>query len=122
MISSQVYPDRRLAIHRADGDLTLAGILLAMQSLQENPAFEPDFAVVWDLRDNILLISLHEIIHLPSSIVQMANKLRPRGKVAWVPATHLGETIINSLYEEHDWSQEWRAFQSLDDALKWAEG
>ena len=121
MITSQVDPERQLVIHQVEGDLTLAGILLAMQSVQEHAGFQPDFAVLWDLRGNTLHISMQEIIHLHPAIVAMANKLRPQGKVAWVPATRFGETVINTLYNEHPWSQEWRTFSSVEEALNWAE-
>jgi len=120
MISTQVNPARRLAIHTVSGKLTLDGIVRAMSALFADPEFESDFGVVWDLTGNDLNITLREIVYLDRQIVELANQNRPKGKVAWVPATGFGVGIIKTLYREHPWAQEWETFMSLEEATSWA--
>ena len=120
MISTRVEPERRLAVQTVNAELTMAGMLNAMRALYADPEFESDFAVVWDLRENELAIALREILYLDPRIVELANENRPHGKVAWVPATGFGAAVINALYREHPWAQEWKTFTSLEDAIEWA--
>ena len=120
MIFTRIEPERRLALQTVAAELTMEGILNAMRTLYGDPEFQPDFGVVWDLRENDLAITLREILYLDPKIVQLANESRPGGKTAWVPATGFGAAIIKTLYREHSWAQEWRTFTSLDDAIEWA--
>ena len=120
MVLTRVDKSRRLAIHTVDGELSMNAVLAAMRSLYDDPEFERDFGVVWDLSGNDLAISLREIIYLDRQIVEFANQNRPDGRVAWVPATGFGAGIIKTLYREHPWAQEWQTFTSLDEAIAWA--
>jgi len=85
MIFTRVEPQRRLAIHTVEAELTMDGVLRAMRALFADPDFESGFGVVWDLRGNELAITLREILYLDPRIVELANDNRPRGKVAWAP-------------------------------------
>ena len=122
MFTTDVYPDQKVAVHTIEGELTMLGIFAAMHGLYQRADFKPEFGVVWDLRDNDLAITMQEIIYLDAKFVEAANANRPGGRVAWVPATRFGGAILETLYAEHPWTQEWRNFTSLEEALSWAGG
>ena len=119
MIETEVDPDRRIAIHRGHGTLLLAELPAVTRRLAADPTFDPDYAIVWDLRECDIGITFEEIVHLDPLIVELANQFRPGGKTAWVASTALGEAIIKLLYREHNWSAEWRTFSTLNAAVAW---
>jgi hypothetical protein len=119
MIHTEVDPHRRLATHRGSGELLALELLSASQDLSTHPQFESDFAIVWDLRQCRIAITIDEIINLDPQIVELVNQSRPSGKTAWVASTALGEGIIKLLYQQHDWAAQWRTFSTFDAAVAW---
>ncbi len=119
MIDTDVDVGRRLATHRGSGELLSLEMLTAMRDLFAHPHFEPGFAVVWDLRECRIGITIEEIVYLDPQIVEFVNRSRPSGKMVWVASTALGEAIIKLLYQHHEWAAEWETFQTLDAAITW---
>lgn len=121
MIQTRLDADRSLAIHQSEADSTisLVDVQETMRVLAQNRRFEPHYAIIWDLSKSNLGITLQEIIYLDQGIVQRANHARPAGKTAWVTATAFGESIIQLLYSQHEWSAEWRTFSTLNAAIAW---
>ena len=120
MFTTEIDTRRRLATHRTNGGtLQLSDVLWAAQSLFQNPDFGPDMAVIWDLRNCDVGITIQEIISLDSLLVERANAARPSGKTAWVASTSMEESILRLLYSQHDWGTEWQTFSTLDAAIAW---
>ena len=120
MFTTEIDARRRIAIHRTDGGtLQLADVLWAAQSLFQNPDFDADMAVIWDLRGCEVGITIQEIISLDPQLVERANAARPSGKTAWIASTPMEESILRLLYGQHDWGAEWQTFSTLDAAIAW---
>lgn len=119
MIETEIDNSQRIAIHRCTGKLLMEDVFISAQRLFANPGFERDYEVVWDLRDSEIAITLEEIINLASAIVQHANEARPSGKTAWVAPSAFADSIIRLLYDQHEWSTEWRTFSTMDAAIAW---
>jgi len=121
MITTEVDPKKRLAIHRYEGTFNMADVRNAMQKLFANREFVADFSILWDLRNSDIEITLADILRLDPEIVKLANAARPSGKTAWVASTALGESILQLLYSQHNWAAEWRTFSKLEAALSWCQ-
>ena len=119
MIEIDVDTERRLATHRGTGELLAPQLLTAMQDLAAHPHFEPNFAIVWDLRQCRIGITIEEILQLDPQLVELANRSRPSGKTAWVASSALGEAMVKLLYRHHNWAAEWETFSTIDAALAW---
>jgi len=119
MIETEIDHAQQIAVHKCTGELMMEDVFISAQRLFQNSDFKPDYEVVWDLRHSRIAITLEEIINLASVIVKHANQARPSGKTAWVAPSAFAESIIRLLYEQHEWSTEWRTFSTMDAALAW---
>jgi hypothetical protein len=120
MFSTEIDTARKFAVHKPTrGTVRLADVLSAALGLFAHADFEPEFSVIWDLRDCAVDITLQEIIDLSPKIIEKANAARPHGKTAWIASSAMGEAIIRLLYDQHPWSAEWQTFSTLDGAIAW---
>ena len=120
MLRTEIDVGRRLVIHTLSGKLTLNAGLEEELKVYGQPEYEPDFGVVWDLRDGELMITFQDMANLDSSIFAHINENRIGGRTAWVTGSSFEESMVKLLYSENKWSAELQTFTTLDAAIRWA--
>ena len=120
MVRTEIDVGRRLVIHMVSGELTLNAGLVEALKMYGQPGYEPDFGVVWDLRDGEMMITFQDIANLDSRISEHVNENRIGGRTAWVIGSSFEESMVKLLYSENKWSAELQTFTTLDAAIRWA--
>ena len=118
MITTAVTP--QLVTHTASGETTLAQVTEAMQGWYDDPEFDPDRPVLWDLRQASGTLPEADMDLWAEANRSVINELRSGRKTAWVlPTPEAAEFVVNVL-GAYDWRHKVRIFNNdVEAAVAW---
>ena len=116
----QIFLSNRLAVVRLHGSVTAETIMRCAEDLYADPAWDPSFNSIWDVRE------IAELIIMPEDIARLVNlsaEMTGRagsGRRAIVVARALEHGIATLFsYRAKPLGRETRVFWSIDEAREW---
>ena len=111
--------DPVLVTHRAVGPITLESIARAIRTWLEDERFDPKVPVLWDIRDQPVLISPHVITQGPMKMREDTDRTRAGARSAILVNTFEGELAARRMVDRFPWKIQWGVFHSHTEAFAW---
>ncbi len=119
MFTSTYDPVMQVMIHTGSGDVSMEDVLVATKGWFSHAAFDPEYPVIWDIRDAFLDLTIEDLRRVYALVRDALPTKRTGGKTAWVHTSGLVRAMIDVLADEFDWGSQWRTFMSVEEAVSW---
>lgn len=118
VITTAITPQR--VTHTATGHTTLTQVTEAMQRWYDDPEFDPDRPVLWDLRAVEVSFPEGGLDTWAETNRAIINRLRAGRKTAWVFPTPEATGFAVDVLSAYDWQHKVRFFNNdIEAAVAW---
>ena len=115
----RIEPERRRMESRYRGDFDLKSFLRGLEKISRDPAFDPDYDTLVDLKECNLQIDVSDV----ETIAEIFDGIYASGKGRTaVLLDDPRSTALAMLFQKRAFSREIRLFNKRENALNWLEG
>ena len=109
-----------MVVHRAAGRIDPTDVTEAMRRWYNDPGFDPDVPVLWDMRNAEFSGPPQDLTDWVAENMTEINARRPGRKTAWVLSNSDATAFLVDLLSDHDWKHRVRVFQDdIEAARAW---
>lgn len=119
MADSQTPP---IKVQKFCGEVTRLEIFQLQQQWFEDPEFDPNRPVLWDLRGAIINLEKAEVETFTKGAIRLSKKNRPRGRAAILVSTAQNYELLFKAYERTIKEGRMKVTLSEQDAVDWLTG
>lgn len=119
MVGVQYDQERNAVTFTANGSLKLKDIVQAIYIWAQDPAYQDDINMVWDLRQCAWQEAASEFFLINEQVVDRVNGAWAGKRVALVVATETEVALVDTHLALSGWTAAWRGFSDKDGAWQW---
>lgn len=118
-MQTTISADPPVVVHTSDTNVKMEDVLNATRYWFTHADFDPTRAVVWDLNDCFVDLTLEEMRNAYRLVRENVDTKRAGGRTAWVHNSAMVRAMIDIVSEEFDWGSRWGTFDHVDSAVAW---
>lgn len=113
--------DRALGIvrHHCSGLTSMEEVVTELSETIDHRDYLETKASLWDMRGGEFQATQMDIKNYVPALRSIASRGSKPRKVAWVVQYEWQKAVMEQLFDEHDWTSEWRTFTSESEAFMW---